>query len=132
MPAVLNVMKNKEEAILPTYDEKQQYLIYSPIDTIAFPNKICSIPLGFSTSFPTNYAALLIENNSLNILGGLVDSDFRGEIHLIGISDKELKISRGQVIASLVMIEIEHPIIECEEILSTSETEEECSMSIEK
>jgi dUTP pyrophosphatase len=130
--SVLNVKRLREDALLPTYDEKSQYILYSPVDFDVEPNKINPIALGFSTSFPTNYAALVVENNVLNVLGGLIDSDYRGEIHFVGISEKELKIKRGQPIASIIMIEIDHPIMECDEVLSTSDTEEECSMTLEK
>lgn len=130
--SVLCVKKLKEEAILPTFDEKLQYVLYAPYDITITPNKPSVIPLGFQMSFPKNYAALLVDCGRAETLGGLIDSDYRGEIGIITSSDIEVKFTRGQAIGRVILIEIAHPLLEDTEIMSSSGSDEECEGSSDK
>lgn len=130
--SVLSIKKLRDNAIIPTFSVSQQFSLYIPEDITLLPNKVHPIALGIQTSFPTNYAALIVENGCVNTLGGLIDSDYRGEIHLLASSEKELKLTRGQAVASLLILQIEHPIIENDEALSDSNSEDDCDMSLSK
>lgn len=74
---------------------------------------------GIAMEIPKNYAGFVWGKSSLGmkyglvVLGGLVDSGFRGEIKigLYNSSDKSYQIQKGDKIANLVIQKIERPKI---------------------
>ena len=72
-----------------------------------YPNKILT---GISCHIPAGYVGLIKSRSSLSvrygmqILGGVIDSDYRGEIIVIAAVDKELEVSWGERIAQLVVV----------------------------
>lgn len=100
-------------AIAPAYTENG-YNLYASEDVTLEPHVPYCVPTGLTMSFPQNYCAL-ITRYEIKTLAGLVDSDFRGEIKVILVSDVEVAIKRGDVIAKLQMIKIKTPLVEIEQ-----------------
>lgn len=71
-------------------------------------------PMGFAIEIPKNYFGLLAINNSLTINKhiqlynnvGIIDSDYRGElvVSLYNAGNSEVKISKGEAIAQLIIL----------------------------
>lgn len=108
---VVQVEKIAEDAKMPTFDKKNQYVLFAAEDTFVPANKIIRINTGVKIGFPSTYAALQINGFGLSTVGGLMDSDYRGEITAVVYSDAERMIKKGEPVMRVVMIEIELPEI---------------------
>lgn len=100
----LKFAKTSNNAIIPTKNvEDGAYDFYTTLDeeTVIPSGENKLIPLGIATAFPSDYALLIgVERSSvgklgIQVLGGLVDSGYRGEIfaNIYNGSDKTLIIS---------------------------------------
>lgn len=75
-----------------------------------FPGRRASIPTGLKIAFPTGrYARIaprsgLAVKSGIDVLAGVVDSDYRGEIMvaLINLSDTPVKFTHGDKIAQMI------------------------------
>lgn len=123
--AVLSVQKTSEDVKVPSYDKVNQYTLFASEDKHVLPNKVTPIPVGVRVAFPKNYCALIVEGFNFYAVGGLVDSDFRGEISALVHSPVEVFVKKGDPVAKMVMIEIALPEIVTEDCLKNSETDEE-------
>lgn len=115
--AVLEVKKMVDEAIIPTYSDENHYTIYALDDTEIKADTTVGIRTGLIFAFPSNYCCLLVSaKENLKALGGLVDSDYRGEIKVIGTSPVDIIIKKGDIIAKAFILEIATPEIKiCDE-----------------
>ncbi|ELA41921.1 uncharacterized protein VICG_01105 [Vittaforma corneae ATCC 50505] len=127
--SILSVQKVSEDVKVPVYDKVNQYILFASEDKHLLPNRVTPIPVGVRIAFPKNYCALLIEGFNLYAVGGLVDSDFRGEIRALVHSPVEVFVKKGDPVARMVMIEIALPEIVTEDYLKDSETDEENTLS---
>ncbi|KAF7684721.1 Deoxyuridine 5'-triphosphate nucleotidohydrolase [Astathelohania contejeani] len=62
------------------------YILYANIDGIIKPNETFLVPTGIKLSFNSNFFAHIIgisNKHDLKVLGGVVDSDYRGEVKVI-------------------------------------------------
>lgn len=109
--SVLSVRKLTEDATVPVFDEEQQYILYAAEDMELIKNQPSAIKTGISVAFPKNYCAFIVGNGTCKCIGGLIDSDFRGEISVITINPTNISIKKGAAIARMAVIEIGHPEI---------------------
>lgn len=76
----------------------------------------CAIPTGIHVSFPENYMLQILSRSGLAIkngvfvTGGIIDSNYTGEIRVIlnNSSENSIKINNGDKIAQAALIPIEH------------------------
>lgn len=80
---------------------------------------VCQIPLGFATEFPSDWVGIIKDRSGLamqglHVVGGVIDSDYRGEwaVQLINVYHKMIEITPGMKIAQVIFHKIERPIIE--------------------
>ncbi|ORD97843.1 hypothetical protein A0H76_503 [Hepatospora eriocheir] len=86
------------------------YEIYSPVNLKLKAGEPYLVPLGFKMSFPKTYCCLLTKNKC-RVLGGLIDSDCRGEIRAILCPKEDIFIKRNTIIVVMQILEIDLPVI---------------------
>lgn len=128
---VLSVLRSHETAIVPTFKCESHYTLYTIEDTHIHPNRPVLIKTGIKLAFPKSYCALIVGNGRITTLGGLIDSDYRGDVNVIATSTSEVHITRGEAIASMFVLEIALPDIKISERLNNCEVEEEIAPSVE-
>lgn len=125
MLSVLSVQKISENAKVPEYDSINQYTLFSTEDVHLPANKVVPVPIGLRLSFPKNYCGFIVDGFGLNAIGGLIDSDYRGEIKAMVYNQHEVLIKKGDPVARLIIIEVGLPEITTDDYLNESEGEEE-------
>lgn len=89
--------------------------IANPTDVAIPPGETYPINTGVHPIIPTGYALLVLERSSLHKKGlslankvGLIDSDYRGAIHIAlrNTTDKPVMIDRGERLAQLLPIAV--------------------------
>lgn len=132
---VLKIKKLVEDAKIPTYahtgDAGLDFFAYQTV-TIK-PGESHSIKTGIAVEIPESYVGLVWDksglsmNHGLKVLGGVIDSSFRGEVvmSLFNLSQKEYTLEKGQKIAQMIIQKFEEVIVnEVEELSETSRGEE--------
>lgn len=118
---ILKIKKLKPDAKIPKFahDDDAAMDIFSCEEYNIKPQTKHIFSTGIAMEIPDNYAGFVWEKSSLGmeyglvILGGLIDSGFRGEIK-IGIynsSNESYAIKKDDKIANLVIQKIERPKI---------------------
>ena len=97
------------DVTVPTY-RGDGYDVYANEDVEMTSHVPCAVGTGIRMSFPPSHCALLT-SHKIKVLGGMIDSDYRGEIKVILVSGTNCQIRRGEVIAKLQMLEIATPEI---------------------
>jgi len=85
--------------------------LYSVDNVTVWPGAHVKIATGVAMAIPKEYAGFIWPRSGLatkhgfDLLAGLLDSDYRGEIHVCGINhgDKPIEIRRGDRIAQIVV-----------------------------
>lgn len=112
----LLVEKTDADSKLPrlAYKGDAGYDIFSNEDVTIVPDDICDIKSGIKVKIPQGSAGLIwdksgIAKTGIHVLGGVIDSNFRGEIKVIvkNLSNKVLVITKGQKIAQLLIQKVE-------------------------
>ena len=115
----MEIVLINNDAIIPTRASKGSagLDLYSSIDVDIEVGSINKINTGICTSLPKNSYGSIRDQSSLAskrllTLGGVIDSDYTGEIIIIMTSLKEpIKIKKGKKIAQLVASNIMYPEI---------------------
>ena len=102
--------------------------LYATEHMIIWPFAQVKIPTGISVSLPPGSAGFiwprsgLAVKNGINVHAGLIDSDYRGEIHvcLINHGDKSVEIYPGDRIAQLVVSPVFVEATEAESLGATA------------
>jgi dUTP pyrophosphatase len=123
--SVLSVQKIHENSKVPIYDKINQYTLFSSEDMFIPQNKIVAVPIGIRLAFPRNYCAFIVDGYNFHSVGGLVDSDYRGEIKAVIYSPIDAHVKKGDPIARMILIEIALPTFKTEDYLKEMETEDE-------
>ena len=118
-----------DDAIIPTRASKRSagLDLYSSIDVNIDVGSINKINTGICISFPENSYGSIRDKSSLAAkglltLGGVIDSDYTGEIIVIMTSLIEpIKIKKGQKIAQLIVSNIMSPEIKNVKYLKKTE-----------
>lgn len=95
-------------------DGSAGYDLYAVESCVVQPNARVLIPTGISLEFSENMAAIIKSRSSLavqygfDILAGLIDSDYRGEIKVAGINhgNEPIEFKKGDRIAQIVFTNI--------------------------
>lgn len=103
--------------------------VYASVRTVLQPGDCVAIPLGLSLEIPEGYYAYITDKSGLSLkhklrtMGGVIDSNYRGEIHggIINLSDVEYIFEVGDKVAQMIIQKTEH--CEFEEVTELSETD---------
>lgn len=103
--------------------------LYSITDTIIPPKQRKTVSTGVSLEMPDNMAGLiwprsgLSVKHGLDVLAGVVDSGYRGEIMvcLYNTSDKNVIINTGDRIAQIIFQEVPRVTMEVHDTLGSSQ-----------
>lgn len=127
----MKVQKIHPDAMLPTRgSEKAAGLdLHAVEDCLLHGNERLLISTGIAVEIPPNHygriapRSSLAVKNGIDVLAGVVDEDYRGEVKvaLINHSKTPLEIKKGDRIAQLIITKIE--LVEIEEVESLEETE---------
>ncbi|MFA6177820.1 MAG: dUTP diphosphatase [Candidatus Paceibacterota bacterium] len=126
----IKVKKLIEDAKLPTHghpgDAGMDF--YCVEDVLFPPGKQERVRTGIAIEIPEGHVGLIWDKSSisfnlgLKIMGGVIDSGFRGEItmNLLNVSNKEVLMTKDHKIAQMVIQKFEHcDIVEVDELSET-------------
>jgi dUTP pyrophosphatase len=126
----IKVKKLRDDAKLPTHghpgDAGMDF--YAIEDVVFASGKQERVHTGVAIEIPEGCVGLIWDKSSvsfnmgLKIMGGVIDSGFRGELvmSLINTSDKEVVLEKGHKIAQMIIQKFEHcDILEVDEISET-------------
>jgi dUTP pyrophosphatase len=112
----LKVKKVHNDAKLPEYAHPHDagMDLFALSDTEISPGEFIAIGTGVSIEVPEGYAGLIWDKsgiaitNGLKILGGVIDSGYRGEVKvgIINLSKKNYKFEKGHKVAQMIIQEI--------------------------
>ncbi|EKE11903.1 MAG: hypothetical protein ACD_15C00003G0015 [uncultured bacterium] len=127
----IQIQKINSEAKIPKYtiDGDAGMELYSVDDMIILPGQILACATGIIVAIPDGYAGLIWDksgialNGGIKTMGGVIDSNYRGEVRVIlkNLSEKEYIIGRGNKIAQMIIQKVEAPILEEVDELSKTE-----------
>ena len=133
---ILKVKRLNADARLPAYGSDGAIgmdlvaaLLPLPLTTIIEPGYHRLIPTGISVAIPSGFYGRIAPRSGLalkhgiDVLAGVIDSDYRGEIGVILInhSDKPFDIRHGDRIAQLILERAERlPVVEVDDLDDTS------------
>lgn len=103
--------------------------LYSIIDTVIPPKQRKTVRTGIAIQMPEHFAGLIWPRSGLSVkhgidvLAGVVDSGYRGEIMvcLYNTSDENVSINTGDRIAQIIFQEVPRVIMEVHESLGSSQ-----------
>lgn len=116
-------------AIMPKYDHPDDagFGIYSIEEKILKPMEYYAVATGISSEIPANYFVSIRDRSSmgikgLHVLGGVIDSGYRGgwKVIMINLSKEDYKIEIGDRIAQGILQSAKQPKIELATDLSDS------------
>jgi dUTP pyrophosphatase len=125
------VKKVSEEAVLPVYSKEAGPgldLCSSETTNIA-PRATIVVATGVAMAMPVGYVGVIwnkysvVAGEKIRVTPGMIDSGYRQEIkiELTNCSDEECAISKGNVIAQLLIQQVQHAhLIEAEDLGSNS------------
>lgn len=124
---IIKVKKLRNDAKLPTHGHPGDAGIdfYSTEDVYFKAGAQERVPTGVAVEIPEGHVGLIWDKSSisfkhgLKIMGGVIDSGFRGEIimSLINLSDKDFTLEKGHKIAQMIIQKFEDcDILEVEEL----------------
>jgi dUTP pyrophosphatase len=126
----LKVKKLHKDAKLPTHGHPGDAGIdfYAVEDVVFLPNKQKRVHTGVAVEIPEGYVGLIWDksgvsfNMGLKIMGGVIDSSFRGELvmSLLNTKDEKIVLEKGHKIAQMLIQKFEHcDIVEVKELSET-------------
>lgn len=126
----VKIQKLHPDAKLPTYGRKGDagLDLYALHDQTVEPGKTAQIHTGIAMEIPEGYAGLfwdksgLSHNYSIKTLGGVLDSNYRGELKLgvINLGTEAYTFEKGHKVMQMLVQKVEE--IEWEEVEELSET----------
>lgn len=130
---IIKFKKVNSEAKIPIYATEGSAAcdFYSVEDVILSPGETRKIKTGIAIEIPVGYFMKLegrsgLSSKGIMKVGGVVDSDYRGEIHIIlhNASNEPCKIEKGDRIAQGLLMKINTAkFIEVEELSETARGE---------
>ncbi len=103
--------------------------IYANQNITLQPQECFAIPVGIALEIPDGYYAYITDksglsiNNKIKTMGGVIDSNYRGEIHagVMNLSNTEYTFTIGDKVAQMIIQKTEH--YEFEEVDELGESE---------
>jgi dUTP pyrophosphatase len=126
----LKVKKLKPDAKLPTHGHPGDAgMDFYAAEEVVFPSgQQARVHTGVALEIPDGHVGLIWDKSSvsfnmgLKVMGGVIDASYRGEIimNLLNVSDKEVKLEKGQKVAQMLIQKFEHcDILEVEGLTDT-------------
>ena len=125
----IKIKRLHADAKLPTFAHHGDVGLdlYAIEDKTINPGEHARLFTGFALEFPHGYAAIVKDKSSiskagLHTMGGVFDAGYRGEynVHLVNLGKEAYTIEKGDKIAQIVILKVEHPELEEVEYLSDS------------
>ena len=126
----IKIKKLHKDAKLPTHghpgDAGMDF--YAIEDVIIPAGKQARINTGVAVEIPEGHVGMVWDKSSisfnlgLKIMGGVIDSGYRGEIimNMLNTSDKDVLLTKGHKVAQMLIQKFEHcDIVEVEELTDT-------------
>lgn len=110
---MIECFKYTEDAMVPTksFSTDGGFDLYSNEDTFIHPNDTQKIKTGIALHIPEGYVGLVmgrsgLASNGLDVLGGVVDATYSGEIRVIlsNTSSEKFTVKKHQRIAQIVIV----------------------------
>lgn len=126
----IRVKRTREDAKLPTraHADDAGLDIYGLEDCLIKPGEGKLLRTGIAISLPRGFFALVADRSSqakrgLKTAGGVIDSGYRGEIHVVlwNISQAEIEVRAGDKVAQLLILPVTTPAIQ--EVSELDETD---------
>ena len=103
--------------------------LYASEHTVLKPMECVAIPVGLAVEIPDGYYAYITDKSGLSIkkrlktMGGVIDSNYRGEIHagMMNLSDEDYIFEVGDKVAQMIIQKTEQ--VEFEEVDELSESQ---------
>src|SRR3989344_2667526 len=118
----IKIKKLHPEAVIPKYvHEGDAGMDLFAVESFELePGERKSVPLGLALEIPKGYVGLIWDKSGLShkygikSFGGVIDSGYRGEIHVgvINLSDKFFSFEKGHKIGQLLIQKIEQVKLE--------------------
>lgn len=119
---MIKIFKTRDDAIMPrrATEGSAGYDLFTPEDFELAPMERKLVKIGIATEFyPWTQAQIwprsgLAVKVGVDVMAGLIDSDFRGEIGvvLINLGEHELTFRAGEAIAQIVFMPVIHGVVE--------------------
>ncbi len=126
----LKIKKLKPDAVLPSYAHQGDagLDIFCLESVVIAPSGRVSVSTGIAMEIPEGYVGLIWDKsglsakNGLKVLGGVVDSGYRGEVFvsLINLSSEVHNFERGHKVAQIIIQKKENTTVE--EVTELSES----------
>lgn len=126
----LKVKKLHKDAKLPTHGHPGDASIdfYSIDDVVFLPGKQERVHTGVAVEIPDGHVGLIWDKSSisfnmgLKVMGGVIDSSFRGELvmSLLNTKNEKIVLEKGYKVAQMLIQKFEHcDILEVDELSQT-------------
>jgi dUTP pyrophosphatase len=126
----LKVKKLHKDAKLPTHGHPGDASVdfYSIEDVVFLPGKQERVHTGVAVEIPEGHVGLIWDKSSisfnmgLKVMGGVIDSSFRGELvmSLLNTKNEKVVLEKGYKIAQMLIQKFEHcDILEVDELSQT-------------
>ena len=126
----IKIKKLSKDAKLPTYGHPGDASIdfYSIEDVVFLPGKQERVHTGVAVEIPEGHVGLIWDKSSisfnlgLKVMGGVIDSSFRGELvmSLLNTKTKKVILEKGYKVAQMLIQKFEHcDILEVDELSQT-------------
>ena len=126
----IKVKRLHPDAILPKYIRPQDAAmdLYSCESITIPPHQRVMVPTGLAMAIPSGFVGLIWDrsgmaaNHGIKSMGGVIDSDYRGEIKVIlhNLTDTPFSVEKGMRIAQMLIQEVhQKEIVEVTELDET-------------
>ncbi|MEK7104753.1 MAG: dUTP diphosphatase [Patescibacteria group bacterium] len=126
----IKIKKLSKDAKLPTHGHPGDASIdfYSIEDVVFLPGKQERVHTGVAVEIPEGHVGLIWDKSSisfnlgLKVMGGVIDSSFRGELvmSLLNTKTKKVILEKGHKVAQMLIQKFEHcDILEVDELSQT-------------
>ncbi|MBI2120457.1 MAG: dUTP diphosphatase [Parcubacteria group bacterium] len=122
MSLVFKIKRLREDAKIPQYAHPGDagLDLFAVEDVTLAPNERAAVPMGIAMEIPDGHVGLIWDKSGLSIkhglktLGGVIDSEYRGEIlvGVINLSDEKYTIRKGEKVAQMIIQRKETILVE--------------------
>lgn len=130
----VNIKKLDENAKIPTYAHSFDagMDLYTPIAVEILPMQRVQMRTGIAFEIPDGYVGLIWDKSGLShkkglkLLGGVVDSGYRGEVLVgaVNLGQEKITFEAGEKVAQMLIQKVEHPLlVEVDELTDTERGE---------